>query len=236
MLKVLVERERYHGDGGKSKPHKGYDKNKEIDDLPSLEGMSRRSGKEKHSSFNYSILRRFLEKNVNRLWNDVYSEICRNISKKSKSGIWIHENLWWIVRKNVSIINDTPHYLNRYAHGFVELNNNDLYICPKTGLLRIHKCSKKVSTEKKEVTLINVSDTIRYEKIDGIWYEVTVVSYESNKVPYDLIVEFRSFSDSSVKSALRKHHGLNSDGSCVYAIKKRQLNKREIKKYILPNL
>jgi len=72
MPKVIVERARR----GDCRARKG--RARSLDELPSKEGMRRRyavSGDWKELNENLAPLRRYLERQVGRPWNKVYSEI-----------------------------------------------------------------------------------------------------------------------------------------------------------------
>src|SRR5690242_5662034 len=87
MGKVLVERPRLGGWRGASRPGKGYVKRlkKSLDagdSPPAREGIKSRYG---HNTkfFNEHLgpLRRFLNSNVGRPWDKVYSEICKHVDR-----------------------------------------------------------------------------------------------------------------------------------------------------------
>ena len=80
MSRVIVERPRLGGDRGR----KG--RSVSSDDLPKQEGMRRKhvlSGDCKVLNENLSPLRRYLERQVGRPWNKIYSEIARYLRADS---------------------------------------------------------------------------------------------------------------------------------------------------------
>ena len=76
MSRVIVERPRLGG----GRTRKG--RARPLEDLPKQEGMQRphmRSGDWKELNENLAPLRRYLERQVGRPWNKVYSEISRHL-------------------------------------------------------------------------------------------------------------------------------------------------------------
>jgi hypothetical protein len=71
MAKIIVERSRHGGDGGKSRPMKGWYKNTPLEDRPTKEGMKRPYGWGKELNENLEPLKRYLRSQVGRPWNDV---------------------------------------------------------------------------------------------------------------------------------------------------------------------
>src|SRR5258708_15065697 len=80
MAQVIVERPRLHGHNSR----KGRDR--DWDALPSQEGMRRPhklSGNWKELNENLAPLRRYLERQVGRPWDKVYSEIAERLRADS---------------------------------------------------------------------------------------------------------------------------------------------------------
>src|SRR6202047_4117718 len=80
MPKVIVERPRRGG----GRARKG--RARPFEELPGKEGMRRRyvlSGDRKELNENLAPLRRYLERQVGRPWNKVYSEIARQFHADS---------------------------------------------------------------------------------------------------------------------------------------------------------
>ncbi|NWH09419.1 MAG: hypothetical protein HXY22_12395 [Alphaproteobacteria bacterium] len=81
MHKVIVERPR-KGGGGQKKGRPVRD----MDHLPKQEGMRRRYhpfGDRKVFNDHLAPLHRFLQKSVGRKWDEVYSEICRDLDARN---------------------------------------------------------------------------------------------------------------------------------------------------------
>lgn len=150
-----------------------------------------------HKTLNENInpLRRYLQANVGRPWNDIYSEVRACIDPRSDAGWYALQHLKWIVETQVEVIDGEVyptrgHYLYR-----------KFYIHPESGIL----CSTTPFKKKKRqipITVVKINgDADYYEKVNGIWYhflmefppqEYRVVSYEEStaaeRILYDLKV------------------------------------------------
>ena len=109
MGKVLVERPRPGSRDG-SRPRKGYRKllRKELaDDSPrTREGMLTRTGGTRSFNEHLAPLRRFLDSNVGRPWNNVYAEICSHVDRGNVVQKHILTHLFDYVVTNVITIVD----------------------------------------------------------------------------------------------------------------------------------
>jgi hypothetical protein len=123
MFKVIVERPR-RAPMGKPSGRRPRD----LEDLPSKQSMRRHQGYYgKELNEHLAPLRRYLGKQVGRPWNQVYSDICRNL----RAGHPIHDH----VRRHVFDYVDVDHPLaqNRF------IRNKMYYVDRRTGLLRKSK-------------------------------------------------------------------------------------------------
>jgi hypothetical protein len=138
MAKVIVERPRV-GSRARGNARK-QGKNLALDDLPRRQGMKRlwRGGSK---SFNEHLgpLARYLDSQVGRPWNKVFSEICAHINRNSVVQDHVRDHVDDLVVRNVLRRDGvpcsaegrgygTPLVASRYHHRF--------YVCPRTGLLR----------------------------------------------------------------------------------------------------
>src|SRR5436190_1361811 len=90
MAKVIVERPRLGGGASFPRPRWRGD---EMENLPRCQGMKRAwAADSKSLNENLAPLRRFLESNVGRPWNKVFSEICQQMNMNSavQLHIWQH--------------------------------------------------------------------------------------------------------------------------------------------------
>jgi hypothetical protein len=99
------------------------------------------------------------------------------------------------------------------------LDPGHLYVCPKTGLLRIAKPLRRRQIHRR----LSDDETIQYHLVTGVWHEVRL-----RKLPAD----FEECWDALLKrrigtlqrAVLQKTYGI-----AAYALSARQLNKREVK-------
>lgn len=90
-------------------------------------------------SFNDNLapLERYLQSNVRRPWNKVYSELNKKLDRSTVSGQHVIDHLWDFVEVNVWIENKKVYYLRRgiktelYSYG----RSKQFYAHPITGLL-----------------------------------------------------------------------------------------------------
>ena len=137
MHKVIVERPRLGGRG----PHRGtpWEKNADLDDLPTKEGARKRHlarGSAKGLNENLAPLKRYLRKQVGRPWNAVYRDISARLKAGNAVQQHVRAHLWDFVNRNVTITDDgeilraPPHWPWRTA-----LRVGELFVHPRTGLL-----------------------------------------------------------------------------------------------------
>lgn len=111
MAKVIVERPRI---GGHYDKPPAWEKNiiDPDEQLPSKEGMRKRHYKNrKQLNENLGPLINFLKKRVGTPWNDVYSEICKNLNMDSAVQKHVRDHVWDFVRKDVFLIKGHPYYI-----------------------------------------------------------------------------------------------------------------------------
>lgn len=147
MKKVIVTPPRH---GGKWDEGRKFRENNQLhrdpESLPTKESMRKKhrshwSGKE-FSDF-LAPLRRFLEKNVGRPWNKVYSEICEHADSRSLTGWHLRTHVEMEIERNVIKDGKKIYYCPQYYRGVVELRRDELYVDPDDGLLKMYKRGKR---------------------------------------------------------------------------------------------
>jgi len=121
---------------------------------------------EKHLNENLAPLRRYLASQVGRPWNKVYSEICKTIDTRAAIGLHVLQHLEGFIALDVYKENDVLYERGRWGHA-IEVRG--LYVDPATGLIRLVK-RRKPRAKHFEPTLIAVSETFEYHKIDDLWF------------------------------------------------------------------
>jgi hypothetical protein len=228
MAKVIVERPRLGG--GVNKP-KGYRRRLQrlaIDDLPRREGIRLCWGAHrKYFNEHLGPLRRYLNSQVGRPWNLVFSEICRHISRNSVVQDHLRDHVLDYVQVHVIEIDGVPCYGAGYRYGTPLRSRwgTRFFVCPRTRLLKrlpLVRRPRRRRTAPHDV--VRVSDELLYRKIDGVWYEVrTAPMNAAAHGQWDVVLKKLVFLG-EWEQAWRTY------GAYVYGVSKRQLNKREIRR------
>ncbi len=178
MSRVIVERPRIID----SMSRKG--RSRSLEDLPTHQGM-RRSQRErggyKMLNENLAPLRRFLERHVGRPWNKVYSEIAERLRVDSTVQQHVRDHLRDFVatrpRRGISVW---------YRRCGEFLWHQPLYVDPRDGILKRTdrlpearaRRRREAERARQKAPLDRVKLSLDHElrRIDGIWYEVTLLS------------------------------------------------------------
>src|SRR5215216_3089894 len=132
MSRVIVDRPRRGGDRtrkGRARP---------LDDLPKHEGMQRphmRSGEWKTLNENLNP-RRYLERQVGRPWNNVYSEIAQHLRTDSTVQQHVRDHLHDFVAVKPRRLNGTVYLIASGKEHYDRLWHQPLYVDRKDGLLK----------------------------------------------------------------------------------------------------
>lgn len=173
MSHVIVERPRR----GAGWDRRGRDLG--PDDLPAHEGMRRShlvSGNPKWFNENLAPLRRFLEKQVGRRWDLVYSEIATNL--RADNTVQQH------VRDHIDdfVAVKPRHGIRRgfLASGHHGTWHQPLYVDSKDGILKRtdqlpgekarHRAERSV--QKQPADRIRLKPELELRQIDGLWYAI----------------------------------------------------------------
>lgn len=152
-----------------------------LEGLPHLESLRarhKRSGSWKEFIDLLGPLRRFLESRKGLKWNDVYSEISRDLNRNSVTHNHIYQHLFEFVEVNTIL---APDGSVKESNG--NIVTSDFYVCPVTGLLVKNntfswkaRSRERRAKEKEEIekNYVKIDDRSRFEKIAGIWYLVEI--------------------------------------------------------------
>lgn len=201
-----------------------YDPDSDYEDQPQRTGRRRRQGYDnKQSTDVLGPLTGYLRSCVGRPWDDVYSEICANLDKRSTTGAHVFTHLWQFVDVNCWIGAKTGKVYTDSDRGPQSVSW--FYVHPWTGLLCEIPGGRhwRFPRRKQPVTLIPIDNVERkaYEWIQGIWYYTE----------YTFVTLF--------KAEERRYRFLYSPRSTKYEDKvylvKRQLSKKELRDLGLSN-
>jgi hypothetical protein len=238
MGKVLVERPRLKVCRYSPGPEKGYRKRIERcyeDDgsPPARESIKKRYGaNRKYFNEHLGPLRRFLDSNVGRPWDKVYSEICRHVDRGNVVQKHILTHLFDYVVTNVILIDGEPCRGTAYARQYGEsvrtsASYHQWYVCPKSGLLRksryVPRKRKLRRPEPPRRVVLNKTQMCLF--LGGQWELVKVAPVPdlySQHRGHDVILKRNMSIYGSDAEAVRFY------GANVYATARRPLSRREL--------
>jgi hypothetical protein len=233
MAKVIVERPR-RGSRWRFTP-KGSRKRARLGDegLPKREGMKRpwRSWT-KDLNEHLGPLRRYLESQVGRPWNKVYSEICTHINRNSAVQDHVRDHVDDYVERNVLLIDGVPCAATGrfYGEPLAKHRWNRWYVCPRTGLLRRVERRAEKQRSKAAPRPVRVDDAHVCLRMDGGWRLVTV-----QKLPLDPTLSLdRDVLLNRAAMWMSKEEAVRAYGAAVYAVAWRPLKKKELRQYPIP--
>jgi hypothetical protein len=197
-----------------------------LEDLRKHEGMRRPwlKGRAKGLNENLAPLRRYLQSNVGRPWDKVYSEVCQRINRDSAVQLHVWQHLMQDVCRD-------PHVVRGEVHGGRGIFRFfRFFVDPCTGLLRENKIrgwpwrNEKV-VKDKPLDRIKIDETHECRLLAGIWYELELSPLPEGVSAYDLVLRKAWPHDGA--DVFVKFYGRR-----VYAVRKRQLNTREIRRML----
>lgn len=240
MGKVLVERPRLGRGRAANEPGKGYRKRVRKcldagDWPPAREGM-KRPYVHNAKSFNEHLgpLRRFLQSNVGRPWDKIYSEICRHVDRGNVVQKHILTHLFEYVVTDVILIDGKPcHGASGWKYG-APLHETDYgqqwYVCPKSGLLRQSRLAPRRRKKSEPVRRVVLSRTQMCLYLKGQWQLVTVRPMPVPGQPpgFDVVLNCSTGSYDFPSRAVSIY------ADRVYAVERRTLSRREALQYPIP--
>ena len=252
--KVLCERPR----------HKPYNANKrhrkdnlDYEDMPTKENMKInhiRGWGGKELTDHIAPLYRYLNDQVGRKWDDVYSEIRKTIVGKNPNAVKGHILQHIFDFRGVELhsyaFEGKRYRKTSYAYGRSELANKELYIdddgilCKYVVPTKKKKSYKQLMEEKWMETARVLPNGNQARKINGIWYEVTL----SPILDRQIYTEYTTSQYTRIRrpqTSVLVNDVLGTRGSVedfvkkyrakVYAVSKRAMNSRDLRKHNLQN-
>jgi len=233
MHKVVVERPRHGRSWATSKaPLKPP-----FDESPQYESMMANHTRRKWFSDLLGPLRRWLQAQVGRPWNDVYSEACAVIKPDSPIRAHIKTHLLEFVERHTFMHDGKVCILDTSCRGGVKpvtqvgWRRSLFFVHPETTLLEpIQQISKRAWRDrepKPPATTHWLKKNVALQKIRGLWFEChfEVVPVGVRFKAYDHALE-----RVVTRSALTRH-----DKEYCLCTFKRQLSKRELRRFELRN-
>lgn len=174
----------------------------------------------KYFSDNLGPLRRWLRSKVGQPWDIVYSELCQCIETKTLCGQHLLSHVWGFVEPNVVLIDGVPYPKINPAYRQQPLAywRDEFYVHPDTGILCFLKKIPKELPKKRD-DLVVIDSYHQYRKLNGLWYLITLQDFPP----------LQDITDIVLKTTLKPWQGKCEYGREVYAINKRQCNKKELR-------
>ena len=156
-----------------------------VDGMPARSAMRRRGDRDSLKQFSdlVSPLEKFFERQVGRNWNDIYSEVRKNIRFDSTTQRHILEHVNSIVTNSHQIewVSGVLCWKAPTSYGAKELSTfrDVLYVDPRDNVLKRQK-AKVIKYEKPEKTFIEIEKDVYYAKRDGSWKIIWLDDAEKN--------------------------------------------------------
>jgi hypothetical protein len=243
MAKVIVERPRLKI--RTCRTPKGYRRRLRRygeEGPPSREGIKAMwQGRTKALNEHLGPLRRYLDRQVGRPWDKVFSEICAHIDRDSAVQDHVRDHVEDYVATRVVLIDgvlcEGGGGWTRYGTPLHELRYRLWYVCPRTGLLRRVKPTRRkrlrVPQPEAPPRYVPIGHALQCRFLDGAWHLVTVKplpqpeKQRARCTDVDLLLNLPVARLTPL--AARQYYG-----AAVYAVAKRRLTRRELSQYPIP--
>jgi hypothetical protein len=212
-----------------------------FDDSPRYESIMKRHTGRKWSVRLLGPLRRWLRSQLGRPWNDVYSEACAVIKPNSVVRANIKTHLLELVERHVFMHNRKVYTLVFQNGSITPLEElrfgfSLFYVHPETHLLceMPHRPKfqwRDKNAEKRASTQRWLSESKLLRCLNGCWFECHVNSFPRRTLKGDSPWRF----DLAEKKLVCRSQSRAIYGRDVFCISKRQLSRRELKKFGLVN-
>lgn len=228
MGKVITERERTGNPCRNLKTRmsvqwKGHDADYDIPSRMSSSANRQHGYDAKQFTDVLGPIYRFLDKQVGRPWNKVYSELCQYLDKRKLTHAHVFDHIDSYVEKDVYRGKDKAWYHTTgysFVAGGVALRRVvGLFVNPKNGLIQRQKPLKE-PPQKKDLDIIKVDKETEYRRLDGFWFLVKLKEVE---------VDASYFDYHSKKMVPRTRKEFRE-------VSRKQLGKKELKKLGVENL
>ncbi len=229
MHKVVIERPRHGRSWAESRPRS----KPPFEDSPRFESIKARHTRRKWFSDLLGPLKRWLQSQVGRPWNDAYSEACAVIKPDSPIRAHVKTHLLEFVERNTFMhegkvcVLDTG-YLGKPVPVSANGRHRSLFfVHPETGLLlpspRLSKRAWRARDPKPPATIRWIRRGVGLQQIRGLWFEC-----HFEVVPVD--IRFRAY-DHALERVVTRGELTRHDKEYCLCTLKRQLSKRELRHF-----
>jgi hypothetical protein len=181
MHKVIVERPRHGSRMSNWKTGLRYHAGRIAEAVEDAEGFDDGAVRRRHRYSDKTLnehlrpLERYLHSQVNRPWDKVYSEIRQGIDTRSAIGLHVMQHLEDFVSVRTYIEDGKVYAHERWSRNPQVVSG--LYVHPVTGLLRFAPQRRRngwraVWDREDELNFVAMSETLEYEKIEGLWFRM----------------------------------------------------------------
>lgn len=244
MFKVIVERPRW-GRKYAKKSKLRYDKCPDRKRATGRRMVLEHAGYTKSLNENLAPLKRYLDKQVGRPWNKVYSEICQNLDTGSTVKQHVRDHLTDFILVKVSV-DPSGRLYSANAWGKPEAPDHwwaKLYVDPNDGLIkrteklcrklglvhyrdRLRDARKDRARPDRVCDLKRLNETSVRAKLNGYWFQVSFDRKPTCRHGYLL-------SDGQLLAALRDPCA--GEAQAWQISSKRQLGKKDLRRLELSN-
>lgn len=252
MYKVIVERPR-RGGFHSSRPPRDPQDDRQRESL-----KFRHRHDPKWLNENLRPLQRYLERQVGRRWDFVYSELCARVDRRNTVQQHIHQHIDGFVAIQASEIDGELHVMQSWG-GLKPLTEvwQRLYVDPRNGCLmrndtgialrlRRHRAHCLAVQERQagwQDEVRKLDERTQLRRIDGLWYEIELAPVPPREPVRKPGQRKRSLEKQDVFDAVSHKKIGNCGGercrqygACsLYARSKRQLSRAELLRYGLRN-
>jgi hypothetical protein len=178
----------------------------------------------------FAAIYRWLERRIGRKWDEVFSELCQMTTGHDNNSVQLRQWTLMKVETNTFVDADGQIRCNNRFGANMGFRKGDYYVDPRDGTLRRYEAPRRVKAEKP-LTTIEVNEYLVLQKLEGLWYEVTLAD-----IPKDAFVaQWRNqhgFFDPywlGVRDVVTGERKWVFTPGMKVAIKKRQLSRKELK-------
>lgn len=149
-------------------------RSKDWEDLPSKSSMKpnhARYTERKQLNEYLNPLIRFLKKNCGKKWDDIYSDICSQLDKRTAVQDHIFMHLFDFVEIKPDWINGFPHYNPKWGTSRRIYKTGSNFYVNKNGILKEPKHKSPSYSENKNSNLFEKNNKLYIKDPSGTWFE-----------------------------------------------------------------